>query len=1009
MAPPVAQSVVSPVLIGRGPALAALEAHLAVARSGQGETVLLSGEAGIGKSRLLTELEARATAGPAALRVVRGACFEQDRALPYAPILDALRRLAPGGPDALTTLLGPEAPDLLRILPEVAAHVPPREPAPPLEPAQEKRRLFEALARVVARAVGTGLLLLIVEDLHWSDESSLEWLLYLARRLVGRPILLLLTYRPEEVGPALGGVLATLDRERLAAEIPLARLDRAEVADLIRAIFDLPRAVHPEFVDALYALTEGNPFFVEETLKALLTAGDIFYVDGMWDRKPLADLHIPRTVQVAVQRRLDPLSPAARALILPAAVAGRRFDFAVLQAVTGQEEAALVEAIKELIAAGLVIEESADIFAFRHALTREAVYADLLARERRALHRATAAAIERVYAGALEAPLADLSYHYRQAGAWAQVLDYAARAGRRALALPAPRAAAVELGHALAAAAQLGQPPPIALYHERGQAYEALGEFDAAYADYAAARDAARLAGDRRAEWRSLLALGFLWTGRDYARAGADLQGALALARAMRDPAILASTLNRVGNWHMMREQPAEGRRYHEEALALFAAAGDRAGLAATLDLLGIANFFVGDLPAAAGYYAEAIDLFRALGDRQGLVSSLETYAMRGGSAMFQMSVCPAVPLVECLHDGEEAIALARQIGWRSGEASAELYLGFALTPRGEYAVALAHAQAGLALATEIEHHVWIASAAMCLGALYLDLGAAPEARAALQRALALAREAGGSFMVHTMAGLLALTEVAAGDLDGAAALLDAAAPRDLPMTSTGQRVAWGARAALLLARGDAAGALALTDRLIAAAPNVAYWGEGAIPRLWLLRGDALAALRRWDAAEVAYAAAARVAHAQGLRADLWRIQAARARAHLARGAREAAASCAAEAQALVDALAAGLPDPTLQATFRATAAAAIPTLAPPRPARAAAARPGGLTPREQEVARGVAQGLSNRALAESLVLSERTVEKHVENIMSKLGFASRAQIAAWAVETGLTPRRPRP
>lgn len=219
-------------------------------------------------------------------------------------------------------------------------------------------------------------LLVLFEDVHWSDDLSLEFILHLARRCGEQRILLILTYRGDELHPPLRALLTYLERERLAHEIVLSRLSHDDVAAMIRAIFDLDRPVRPEFLDPVSTLTEGNPFFVEEILKALIARGDIFYGDDAWDRKPTDELAIPRRISDAVQRRGALVSTAARQALPLASIAGQRFSF-VLQALAELDEASLLAVIKELSAAQLVIEESADRFAFRHALTRQAIYGGL--------------------------------------------------------------------------------------------------------------------------------------------------------------------------------------------------------------------------------------------------------------------------------------------------------------------------------------------------------------------------------------------------------------------------------------------------------------------------------------------------------------------------------------------------------------------------------------------------------------------------------------------------------
>ena len=235
---------------------------------------------------------------------------------------------------------------------------------------------------------------------------------------------------------------------------------------------------------------------------------------------------------------------------------------------------------------------------------------------------------------------------------------------------------------------------------------------------------AGRASADIHTEWQSLLALGFLWVGRDYQQAGGYLQGALVAAHALNDPATIAHTLNRLGNWHIMTDEPAQSVDRHQEALAIFQSIDDRRGMAATLDLLGIAHCMGGSMVRGAYYYEQAIRLWRALGERQWLIPSLATYATRGGNYLFATALCQPVALEQCVGEAEEALALARQIGWLNGEATALLWMGHTLGPHGAWARALAAAQQALEIAQMIEHPLWIFTAHAIEGAVLLDLGA---------------------------------------------------------------------------------------------------------------------------------------------------------------------------------------------------------------------------------------------------------------------------------------------
>ena len=605
------KSVICPVLIGRTAITDTLDQLFVKIRNDgdSSQVVLLAGEAGVGKSRLVAEMKSRlARQG---WGILQGYCFETDRALPYAPILDLLRSFCIVYSESeINHAFGSSAPELVKLLPEIRRFFPELTPSPLLEPESEKRRLFHSLAQFFIQFIPNRPRLIIIEDLHWSDDTSSEFILYLARQLAihRRQTALLLTYRSDEVPINLAHLLAELDREHLAIEFILPRLSLPEVESMIRRIFDQTRPVRSEFLNVIYSLTEGNPFFIEEVLKALLVSGEIFYVESerIWDRKPVKELHIPRSVQDALRRRSEQLSEAARKVMTLAAVVGRRFDFPLLQQLERpvdsdkdkRNESSLLSNIKELINAQLVVEEFGDQFSFRHALTRQAIYSQLLVRERKTLHLQVAQTLENMYAGSasLEAHLEELADHFYEAGVWHKAVNYSRLAGEKALALYASRQAIDQFTRALNVAQQNSQNLPLNLYLERGRAYENLDDFDRARDDYQSVLDGAHDQYDRPLEWRAMLALGALWSGRDFIHSGDYFQQAQQIARDLGDQGILAYTLNRVGNWHLNMGRPFEARRYHEQALDNFEALKDKPGIAQTLDFLGITHYVCGDL-----------------------------------------------------------------------------------------------------------------------------------------------------------------------------------------------------------------------------------------------------------------------------------------------------------------------------------------------------------------------------------------------------------------------------
>ncbi len=993
----------SPILVGRTSQLQSLEQLLDQSSRGNGITGLITGEAGIGKSRLVNELKARASAR--GFLTLQGNCFELDRAISYAPLTDLLRTFVSiQPPERLSERLGPSAQELVKLLPELSKLLPVFVPSPPLAPELEKRRLFETLRQFVLRLSTEQPLLVVIEDLHWSDDSTLEFLQFLSRGLIGTHILLLPTFRSEETNPSLIHFLAELDRERRTNQVALTPLQRRDVQMMLRAIFQMDHLVRADFVDGVCAVTEGNPFFIEEVCKSLVHAGELDYAESRWDHISVSQLNIPLTVQDAVARRVHGLSAPAKHLLTLASVAGRHFDFMLLQELTQMNEEQLLPLVKELVAAQLVVEESTDQFSFRHALTREAAYAGLLLRERKKYHRLIGETIERMYAHALDAHVADLAYHFYQAEAWETALFYSQHAGERAQLLYAPREALENFSHAIDAGRRLESALPSGLFRARGQTLEMLGDFERARADYEQALNLARDTRDRRAEWQALVDLGFLWASRDYNQTGQFFQRALELARSIGEPDLVARSLNRIGNWNVNIDRPGEGLRHHQEALDAFQKLDDRSGLAETLDLMGMASYLSGDLIQGVAHYKRAVPLFEGLAHRQGLASSLALLSQRAGALNFETLVATGDTFREAAQEGERALKIAREIGYRAGEAFALIMLSMCLGAEGDYGRALSDAQVGLEIAEEISHRQWQGAAHCTLGAIELELFAFDNSRPHLERALELARETRTAYWIANSSRFLARCHVSKGDTRSAESIIGAAVKVNEQPRTAAQRLLWVAQVEASLALGDAQRALDLLDKLIAFAPGLS--NEKVIPYLWNLRGEALLALGKTQDAIAVLIQARDAASRRGERPLLWRVHTLLGKAELANNPKQARVEFE-FASRIVEELAETIQGRGFREIFLRGAAKLIPGFKPiPQSSLRMSTD---LTPREREVAALIAQGKSNREIARVLVVSERTVESHVSNILSKLRFASRAQIAVWANEKPPQPTNPHP
>src|SRR6185295_5961845 len=314
--------VVCPTLVGRDSQVAAVRRVLTRAKEGNGTVALIVGEAGVGKSRLLRVMTEEARS--AGFFVLQGACFEAERSIPYAPLLDLVRLFAgAASPAVVAHVLAPAASELVTIFPELGPVLPDATPNPTVDPETNKRRLFHAMAQVITTLGRTQPVLVTFEDVHWSDDATLELVFHLARSHSTQPVVIELTYRGEEAGPQLTRLVADLERARVVSELPVERLGRGDVGAMLQAIFGPRDTLGDEFLHLLHGLTEGNPFFVEETLKSLIVGGDLARTGGAWHARPLERVRVPKTAVEAVRRRLAALTIPARDVASTAAVAGR--------------------------------------------------------------------------------------------------------------------------------------------------------------------------------------------------------------------------------------------------------------------------------------------------------------------------------------------------------------------------------------------------------------------------------------------------------------------------------------------------------------------------------------------------------------------------------------------------------------------------------------------------------------------------------------------------------------
>ena len=416
--------------VGRERELERLQQAWAEARSGTRRLVVLCGGPGIGKTRLVAEL---AHVAHAEGTVLYAGC-QEDALVSYQPFVEALRHYARS--DRTVGRSGPGAAELARLIPELSQRLPDGLGAAPDDPEARRYLMFDAVSSLLTEAGHRAAVLLVLDDLHWADRSTLQLLRHVMRAQHEASLLIVGSYREMDVAPGhpLVELLADLRRDGLYERVSLEGLGRRDVGALIEA--HAGDAAPSSVVQAVHAETEGNPFFVGEIVRHLIETRVAFGSGGRWSSGAMPDqIGVPEGVKEVLTRRLSRLSETCQGLLSLAAVLGREFAFDLLLAMSGTDEEAVIGALEEALGARLVVEAREDVYAFTHALVRETLYEALSAPRRKRMHAQAAGAIEAAPASEAEERIAALAVHYRLAGAVgdpAKGIEYSLRAGERA-------------------------------------------------------------------------------------------------------------------------------------------------------------------------------------------------------------------------------------------------------------------------------------------------------------------------------------------------------------------------------------------------------------------------------------------------------------------------------------------------------------------------------------------------------------------------------------------------
>jgi tetratricopeptide (TPR) repeat protein len=839
------------------------------ASAGQGQVVLLVGDPGIGKSRLLHEFRQRLGDGAT---WVEGHALSFGRATAFHPLIDLLKRtfrIEEGDPEATISTKIERAvlrlgEDLRPILPHLRylLAVDPGDPSVgTMDPKQRRAEIFDGVRRLTLRACEVRPQIIVFEDLHWIDQATEEYLRFVADSIPTSRLLLLLTYRPGYVHPLGERTYHThLTLTPLSAE---ARMRMTE--SMLMGAGGLP--------DELKALVarkaEGNPFFVEEVVKALQEVGAVRRADDRYVlTKPIGEIFVPDTVQDVLMARIDRLADAPKKALQLASVIGREFTRRLLDRLAEFRDRT-DEHLRELKAIELIYEKTLfpePAYLFKHALTHEVAYSSLLVGRRRELHRLIGLAIEELYPDRLAEQYEVLAHHFFRAEEWDKAIDYLLKAAEKATRAFATREALALYDQALEAARGLGdaaRPETLmAIYEAKSALYFVVSDFEHSRAEAQELLVIARKVHDNVREGAALAAMAWAST---WAR---DLDHAIIYAR---------------------------------EAIEAGGRSDAQPFLARAHFTTGFVRAVTGGLEEADLQIGRALVISQSAGDvvHESLALTV-TGLLRSWEGNFAAARLQSRGL---------AIARERKL-LRPLLFSCFLY-GITLTGKGDYDDGAALFQEGLTLAEKVGDEAIHHRLLNCLGWLHLELGDVDRATELNRQSAEVGRRRRDPGTLPNTLVNLGEVFMLRGDLALAQEHFDDALrlARD-PASSEWMKFRYLIRlyaslGELWLARGDPAKAGALADQCLELATRTN--ARKNLVKGWRLKGEAALARRRLDEAERALRQALDTARAIGNPPQLWKIHAAWGRLHTEAGRPDLARQAYQAARAVVDPLKAGL------------------------------------------------------------------------------------------------------
>jgi predicted ATPase len=690
---------------------------------GEGGLVFLYGEAGIGKTRLAREL--RAYAHLRGMQVLYGRCpalFRMDGVPPYILWKEVIKDyLEVCSSEQLYRVIGYYPAEVAKLVPELSQKLRSIPQSFPISPEQEQNRLFEAVSQFIMNISREAPLLVVLDDLQWTDPSSLLLLHYLARSVQKTPLLLLGAYRSTDIDAKhpLSPVLMELNRERLLQSIQLKRMSLSDVSEMIKNILEQDD-VPAEFCTLVYEKTKGNPFFAEEVIKSLKEQDAIYREENKWKIKDVSKIEFPETVKNVVRTRLGRLDEDCQNVLTMASFVGNDFTMEAMVAVTGIEKSKLLESMDKMFKTGLIKERvihGEGICSFADILVRDVVYEEISPLRRKELHEVVGSSLEKVYSKKIDEHFGELASHFLEGGNKDKALDYFLKAGDKAAKVYANSEAASYFQSALWLLEEReGE------LEEREHVLERLGDIEKLAGKYEACTkhwDEALLVSTKLQKKQKSAALhrkiaNILWDKIGETKESREHhEAALKILEAEPESVELARLYEDIAHMLRRKGEAAKAPTWAEKALALAEKLNDVETVAISCVELSADRMVLGDLKNAREYVERALKI--AL-DNNYVETALRAYENLLG--MLQWGECE-----KCLEYNEKGLALAKKVGDISAQS---VFLAGLVTKNaciGELGKAVALREEVLELRKKGGQLTYIPLDLLDLGSVYLMLG----------------------------------------------------------------------------------------------------------------------------------------------------------------------------------------------------------------------------------------------------------------------------------------------